>query len=90
MFKKLFIDHPHQGGETYLQHLGFTARTTIELFCIGAALIIHGLLPFLFETTASRGIKRLNEIVTARAQHARTLSEPSRKSAAHAFENILL
>jgi len=88
MFKKLFIDHPHQGGETYLQHLAFTARMTIELFCIGAALIIHGLFPFLFETTASRGINRLHEIVTARAQHARTASaKPART---HAFDNILL
>lgn len=87
MFKKFFIDHPEQTGETYLQHLAFTARTTVELFCIGAALIIHGLFPFLFETTASRGIKRLNEIVTERARNASALSD---KSAARAFDNILL
>lgn len=85
MLKKFFIDHPEQTGETYLQHLAFTARTTVELFCIGAALIIHGLFPFLFETTASRGIRRLNDIITARASRAARKISPAR-----AFDNILL
>lgn len=88
MFKKLFHDHPEQTGETYLQHLAFTARTTVELLCIACALFIHGLFPFLFETTASRGINRLHEIIAARAQHARAAAaKPAR---AHAFDNILL
>jgi Family of unknown function (DUF6356) len=86
MFKKLFIDHPEQGGETYTQHLAFTTRTTVELLSIAVALFIHGIFPFLFETTASRGIKRLNAIVAARALPP----APAKPSRAHAFDNILL
>jgi hypothetical protein len=68
MFNKLFLDHPAEAGETYGQHLAFTTKTSGELLLIGAALFIHGLLPFLFTTTASWRIARLYTTLTLRAQ----------------------
>lgn len=67
MIRKLFIEHCHEAGETYFEHLGFTIKTSATLLFSGFALFIHGLLPFLFTTTASANIKKLNATITARA-----------------------
>jgi hypothetical protein len=56
---KLFTEHPASVGETYLQHLGFAARTGGTLISAGLACIVHGVTPFLFTTTGSRAIRRL-------------------------------
>lgn len=62
---QLFTAHPAKVGESYFGHLGFAARFAGRLFAAGAAALIHALLPFLFETTASRIIRELH----ARVEH---------------------
>lgn len=57
----LFTRHPETVGETYLGHMRFAAWFASRLFAAGAAALIHALLPFLFETTASRIIRELYE-----------------------------
>lgn len=57
----LFTGHPNTVGETYLQHLAFAAWFSARLFAAAFAALIHALLPFLFEKTASRIIAELYE-----------------------------
>jgi len=52
--RALFVSHPRSVGESYTGHLAFAARFAALLFAAGAAALIHALLPFLFERTASR------------------------------------
>lgn len=58
---KLFLDHPASIGETYFGHMAFAAWFSSRLFLAAFAALIHALLPFLFETTASRIIRELYE-----------------------------
>ena len=58
---KLFTDHPASVDETYGEHFAFASRTGLTLIGAGLAALVHGLLPFLFERTASRTVLRLAE-----------------------------
>ena len=49
-----FTDHPRSVGESYFQHLRFALRFGAKMTAGGLAAIVHSLLPFCFETTASR------------------------------------
>lgn len=57
----LFTHHPEAVGESYFGHMRFAAWFASRLFAAGCAALIHALLPFLFETTASRIIRELYE-----------------------------
>ena len=58
-FYRWFCQHPKTVGETYGEHFVFAASFAgILIFAAGAALI-HGLIPALCETTASRAVDRL-------------------------------
>lgn len=58
---RLMTDHPASVDETYFEHLAFAARFAGVLFAAGAAALIHAVLPFLFERTASRLVRDLYE-----------------------------
>jgi hypothetical protein len=75
MFRKLFINHCEEAGESYAEHLAFTLRTSWELLCIGAILLTHGLLPCVFTTTASSRIKKLYNKINERSQNKTTSAE---------------
>ena len=66
-----FTAHPRQVGETYLQHGFFACRYGLKMLAGGAAAFLHGLFPFLFETTGSRITRELNAMLErARSQAA--------------------
>ncbi len=50
---QLFTDHPSSVDESYLQHMRFAGGFSGRLFLAGCAALVHALLPFLFEKTAS-------------------------------------
>jgi hypothetical protein len=56
----LMTRHPRAVGETYGEHLAVAWSIAAALMAAGFACLIHGLLPFAFETTASRAIARLH------------------------------
>lgn len=56
---RLFTDHPASVDESYGEHLLFALRFSLKLFGAGFAALIHALLPFLFEKTASRMVAEL-------------------------------
>ena len=58
---KLFTDHPASVDETYFGHMAFAAWFASRLFMAGGAALVHALLPFMFETTASRIVRELYE-----------------------------
>lgn len=56
---RLFTDHPASVDESYGEHLLFALRFSLKLFGAAGAALIHALLPFLFEKTASRMVADL-------------------------------
>jgi len=56
-----FTRHPRTVGETYGEHMGMAWSFGSDMIIAGAACLIHGLFPFLFETTASRAVARLDK-----------------------------
>jgi hypothetical protein len=69
-----FTAHPRSVGESYFAHLQFAGGYGVKMMLGGFAAIVHGLFPFLFETTGSRITRELNatlERSAARAQAGR-------------------
>lgn len=65
----LFTDHPRSVGETYGQHCLQAMRFAFWLSLAALAALVHALLPFMFEKTASRLIESLYQrMVTHRRQ----------------------
>ena len=64
--RNLFTDHPGSVNESYFQHLWFTIHMSARFLAITAALLIHGLMPFLFTTTASRNTEKMLRIMRER------------------------
>jgi len=58
--KNPFTAHPRSVGETYLQHGLFACRYGAKMTAGGIAAFVHGILPFLFQTTGSRITRELN------------------------------
>jgi len=58
---KLFTAHLEAVDESYFEHMRFAGWFAGQLFLAAGAALIHALLPFLFESTASTIIRRLYE-----------------------------
>jgi len=67
-----FTAHPHSVGETYLEHGLFACRYGVKMALGGIAALLHGVFPFLFQTTGSRITRELNAALDA----ARARSKP--------------
>ena len=61
-----FTKHPSSVGETYLQHMKKATLFSCKLLSLSVCCFIHGVLPFMFETTASDEIECLNKKLQAR------------------------
>ena len=57
---RLFTDHPQSVDETYFEHLLFAGRFSGKLALAAGAALVHAILPFTFEKTASRIINELH------------------------------
>ena len=62
----LFVDHPKAVGESYLAHLRVSWRFSSRLLVAGLAGMIHGLVPGLFERTASAMVRKLHAELPSR------------------------
>lgn len=65
-FGRAFTEHPHETGETYIEHLKFTIKMTSRLLYTSIVLFTHGVFPFLFMKTASQQIEKLYGIMKSR------------------------
>lgn len=61
MINRLFLDHPKSVDETYVEHALFASKFSMVLFGAAFAALVHAILPFAFEKTASRKIAELYE-----------------------------
>lgn len=59
--KNLFTEHPASVDETYFEHMGMSASFSATLAVASLAALVHAILPFMFEKTASRLIGRLHD-----------------------------
>jgi len=66
MLSRIFTQHPKNLGETYTQHQRHAFFYAFSLLGAGLAALLHGLVPCLCETTASRTIDRLHAHMMAR------------------------
>jgi Family of unknown function (DUF6356) len=55
-----FTAHPREVGETYLEHCLFACRYGAKMTWGGIGAFVHGLMPFLFQTTGSRITRELH------------------------------
>lgn len=75
---KAFTEHPRSVGETYLEHLGVAGRCGLSMMAAGFACLIHSLLPFVFQNTASDCLTRLHErMVAKRARLRQAAASPA-------------
>jgi len=58
--KNPFTAHPSSVGESYLEHGFFACRYGVKMTMGGLAALLHGIFPFLFQTTGSRITRELN------------------------------
>jgi hypothetical protein len=56
---RLFTAHPNAVGETYGEHFGVAFSYGLRLIGAGLCALVHAVLPFLFEKTASASIKAM-------------------------------
>lgn len=66
LLDRLFLQHPRNVDESYFEHFRFALGFGGILLLAGLAATVHALLPFLFETTASRIVKRLHARIVNR------------------------
>lgn len=67
-----FTRHPHSVDETYGEHLAMAGSFGTTLIVAGAACLIHAILPFAFERTASEAVERLHDRMTSRRRAAQS------------------
>jgi len=73
-----FTAHPHDVGETYLEHGLFACRYGAKMTCGGIAALVHGVFPFLFQATGSRITRELGAALEASCARARARKETVR------------
>lgn len=57
--RELFLAHPRAVDESYFEHMAFAARFAALLLTAAFCALVHAILPFLFERTASRIVAKL-------------------------------
>lgn len=60
---RLFTEHPAQVGESYTEHMAYAGSVGLRMVLAGLACMIHGLFPFLFQTTGSNAVARLHSLM---------------------------
>lgn len=65
-FFRSFVDHPASVDETYFEHMRFAFGFAGTMMAAGLAALIHAFIPPLFETTASRLVRKMNARLEAR------------------------
>jgi len=61
-----FTAHPASVDEGYFEHMLFAGRFALKLFAAGAAALVHAVLPFAFEKTASKLVRGMHRDIENR------------------------
>ena len=76
MFRKLFLDHPAEVGESYTQHFMVASGFAVTMILGGLGALVHAFIPAWCKTKGSTTINHLHKrIVDARGANrdARTI-----------------
>lgn len=65
MFRKFFLDHPAEVGESYGQHFGVASSFGIAMIVGGLGAMIHAFVPRFCKTTGSTTINKLHQRIIA-------------------------
>lgn len=65
MFRKIFLDHPAEVGESYGEHFGVAASFGMAMIIGGLGAMVHAFIPALCKTIGSRAINRLHARIVA-------------------------
>jgi len=60
MFRRLFLSHPRQSGESYFEHQRVALSFALPLLGAGLAAMAHAVVPGIFARTAGDMIRRLH------------------------------
>jgi hypothetical protein len=60
MMRRLFLEHPRQAGESYLQHQRTASSFALPLLGAGLAALVHAVIPGFCERTAGDMIRKLH------------------------------
>ena len=63
-----FTSHPSEVGESYFDHMRTAAGFGAVMVVGGLCVMVHAVLPFLFERTGSRTMDKLHKRMTRRTQ----------------------
>ena len=66
MLSRWFLAHPRSVDESYLEHQRAAWGFSASLLIAAGACFIHGLVPVLFESAASRSVAELHERMVTR------------------------
>jgi hypothetical protein len=61
VFTRLFLQHPHSVGETYLEHQRMALGFGFSLLVASLACFVHAIVPGLCVRTGSSAITRLHD-----------------------------
>ena len=64
-----FTKHPNSVDETYFQHMRCALGFHFTLLRLSLCALVHAIFPFSCETTASDGIKELNDCMQNRRKN---------------------
>ena len=64
--KNIFTKHPKEVDETYFEHMCCAFKFHYTLLRLSLCALVHAIFPFLCVTTASEGIKKLNDCMQDR------------------------
>lgn len=70
MLLDAFTRHPRSVDETYAEHMAVAWSFAVPMLAGGLACLVHGIFPFLFETTGSRCVKALHVRIANRGRKA--------------------
>jgi len=70
MGKNPFTRHPREMGESYGQHFVAAVGFGLKMIGGGLACLVHAFFPFLFETTGSDTVRKLNRKLGGRVEKA--------------------
>ena len=78
-----FLKHPNKAGMSYFEHLMLSMRFAFMLFIASIQAFIHALCPFLFETSTSDVIKKIDNIMVK-------MGCKKKKQCSESFINMLM
>jgi hypothetical protein len=70
-FHRLFLNHPREVEESYLEHLGAASSFGFRLLGAAGFAFLHALVPGVAKTASSDRIKDMADELTGRARMAR-------------------